>query len=72
MKHYSEQPGPNKQGAATIYKILRNNLLANVAKQYEETGYLWEQYDDEDGHGKGCKPFTGWTALVALIAAEAY
>jgi len=72
LKHYGSLPGPHQEGAATLYALLRKSLLGNIARQYEATGYLWEQYSDEDGTGKGCKPFTGWTALVALIAAEAF
>jgi len=72
LKHYSNTPGPHREAAETIHKLLRKNLLDNISRQYRETGYLWEQYDDKDGRGKGCKPFTGWTALVTLIAAEDY
>ena len=72
LKFYSERPGPNREAAATIYLQLRKNLLSNISEQYKKTGYLWEQYSDVDGQGKGCKPFTGWSALVALIAAESY
>jgi mannosyl-oligosaccharide glucosidase len=72
LKHYAEQPGPHAGAAASLYSSLRAALLTNIRKQYEQSGYLWEQYDDRDGRGKGCRPFTGWTALVALIAAEIY
>lgn len=41
-------------------------------KVYNESGYLWENYDDEDGHGKGSHPFTGWTALLVLVAGQTY
>lgn len=41
-------------------------------KGYTESGYLWENYDDEDGHGKGSHPFTGWTALLVLVAGQTY
>ena len=36
----------------------------------QTTGYLWEQYDDASGEGRGCRPFTGWTGLLPLLAAE--
>lgn len=41
-------------------------------KVYEESGYLWENYDEIDGHGKGSHPFTGWTALLVLVAGQTY
>lgn len=41
-------------------------------KVYNESGYLWENYDDDDGHGKGSHPFTGWTALLVLVAGQTY
>jgi len=31
------------------------------------TGFLFENYDDKTGEGKGCHPFTGWTALVSMM-----
>lgn len=45
--------------------------LAQV-KVYEDSGYLWENYDETDGHGKGSHPFTGWTALLVLVAGQTY
>ena len=39
---------------------------------YHKTGFVWEQYNQKTGKGKGAHPFTGWTSLVLLIMAEAY
>ncbi|XP_026480750.1 mannosyl-oligosaccharide glucosidase isoform X1 [Ctenocephalides felis] len=64
--------GETKQLAQKVYKELRQNLIQTVYKEYERTGYIWEQYDDNTGQGKGCKPFNGWTALITLIMAEKY
>jgi mannosyl-oligosaccharide glucosidase len=72
LKHYSSTPGPHQEAASSTYQQLRANLLGNLVRQYSSTGYLWEQYSDEDGKPKGCHPFTGWTALLTLIASEAY
>jgi mannosyl-oligosaccharide glucosidase len=36
------------------------------------TGYVWEQYAAKTGEGKRSHPFTGWTALIVLIMAEAF
>lgn len=58
--------------AQRIYTKLRNGIIDNVIKEYYRTGYVWEQYDDKTGQGKGCKPFTGWSALVVLMMGERY
>ncbi|MCL4137492.1 UNVERIFIED_CONTAM: hypothetical protein GTU68_046079 [Idotea baltica] len=72
LKHYSTVEGPNKDLALEVYTALRENVIANVFKQYKQTGYLWEHYNDKTGKGEGCRPFTGWTALVVLIMGETY
>lgn len=64
--------GPQAVAARKLHDTLRGNLLQLVAGQYEESGYLWENYDDATGKGQGCRPFTGWTALIALIAGNSY
>ena len=58
--------------AQRIYTKLRSGIIENVIKEYYRTGYVWEQYDDKTGNGKGCKPFTGWSALVVLMMGEKY
>ncbi|KAF5754140.1 putative mannosyl-oligosaccharide glucosidase [Helianthus annuus] len=72
LHHYSKEEGPYRERAETIYNELRGNLIRNVMKNYKQTGYLWEQYDQKKGNGKGAHPFTGWTSLVVLIMAESY
>ncbi|KAH9607597.1 hypothetical protein KSS87_016297 [Heliosperma pusillum] len=72
LKYYSEADGPYKLRARTIYNDLRTNLIRNVVQNYYRTGYLWEQYDQKTGKGKGARPFTGWTSLILLIMAESY
>lgn len=56
--------------AGKMASELRVNILTNLVKQYQETGYIWEQYEDSNGQGKGVNPFTGWTALLAVAVAE--
>ncbi|KAI5478238.1 mannosyl-oligosaccharide glucosidase, glycoside hydrolase family 63 protein [Pseudohyphozyma bogoriensis] len=71
-KIYAAEPGPNQVRAGEIYAELRQNVINNVYKEYERTGYVWEQYDPISGEGKRSHPFTGWTSLVTLIMAEKY
>ncbi|RDB24187.1 putative mannosyl-oligosaccharide glucosidase [Hypsizygus marmoreus] len=71
-KTYAAQPGPYQSRAKEIYQDLRKNVVDNVFKEYERTGYVWEQYDAITGEGKRSHPFTGWTSLTALILAEKY
>ncbi|CAJ2677592.1 unnamed protein product [Trifolium pratense] len=69
---YWRENGPYQDKAKVIYKELRSNLIRNMAHNYHQTGFLWEQYDQVKGNGKGAHPFTGWTSVVVLIMAEAY
>ncbi|KAI5124041.1 hypothetical protein M0805_003870 [Coniferiporia weirii] len=71
-KKYAKEPGPNQSRAREIYVELRKNVVDNVFKEYERTGFVWEQYDPLTGEGRRSHPFTGWTSLVAMILAEKY
>ncbi|KDD74831.1 mannosyl oligosaccharide glucosidase [Helicosporidium sp. ATCC 50920] len=70
LRRYARQGGPHAEDAREAHAALRRSLLAGVGAEYARTGYLWENYDDETGRGRGSHPFTGWTALVALVAAD--
>ncbi|XP_026499522.2 mannosyl-oligosaccharide glucosidase [Vanessa tameamea] len=72
LQHYARAAGPHGPRARELHRRLRDNLVGNILSEYKRTGYLWEQYSGEDGHGSGCKPFSGWTALVTLIMADEY
>jgi mannosyl-oligosaccharide glucosidase len=72
LKYYSTIDGPSKERAAQIYVDLREAVMNNIVKNYKETGYIWEQYIDSNGKGKGTHPFTGWSSLVLLIMSEIY
>ncbi|KAL8142455.1 hypothetical protein V2J09_015487 [Rumex salicifolius] len=72
LSHYSTVDGPYKQKAEVIYNKLRSNLIRNIVDNHQSSGYLWEQYDQKTGKGKGTRPFTGWTSLLVLIMAEDY
>ncbi|KAL7040295.1 hypothetical protein ACKWTF_000342 [Chironomus riparius] len=71
LYYYMHQKGPYTTQAKEVYTELRNNVVANVLKQYKTTGYIWEQYSDQ-GKGMGCYPFTGWSALFVMIMSEKY
>lgn len=71
LRFYSTNPrtpdGLKKQMAEAA-EDLRVNLVTNVVKQYQESGFLWENYEPDHGHGTGTHPFTGWTgALLPLL-----
>jgi hypothetical protein len=63
---YAALEGPYQEQAKKIYTELRTNIIDNVFKEYERTGYVWEQYNALTGEGRRSHPFTGWTSLVSL------
>lgn len=54
-----------------IYSKLRTNIVQTVYKQWKETGFAWEQYEQSEGKPKGVKHFAGWTSLVTQIMSMA-
>lgn len=70
LRYYGQGNGPLAAKAARLGDELRCNLLKNIVSQYREKGYLFENYDGETGEGGGCHPFTGWTALLPLMAQQ--
>lgn len=64
--------GPQAFAAGKLHNELRSTLMQTLAGTYEKSGYLWENYDEETGEGRGCRPFTGWSALLVLIAGKSY
>ena len=72
LHHYARAAGPAQARAAELYDELRTNLVSNMQRQWEETGYLWEQYNQDTGAGQRNRPFAGWSALVLLAIAEIY
>ncbi|KAM0791195.1 hypothetical protein ACM66B_005677 [Microbotryomycetes sp. NB124-2] len=71
-KTYAAEPGPHQVRAATIYAELRDNLVNNTFKEWERTGFVWENYHADTGLGQRTIGFTGWSSLIALIMAEQY
>ena len=87
LHYYSKTKGPYQHNATHLYKQLRLNLINNLFREYEQTGYIWESYCDEPdrfklpvsplscarkGQGRGTHPFTGWSSLIVLIMSETY
>ncbi|XP_056842640.1 alpha-glucosidase 2 isoform X2 [Raphanus sativus] len=72
LHHYSIVDGPYMAKARSIYEQLRSNLIRNVVRNYDQTGYIWEHYDQTKGTGEGARVFTGWSALILLIMSEEY
>ncbi|CAA7050834.1 unnamed protein product, partial [Microthlaspi erraticum] len=69
-----QQQGKNhlrgtKEQSDTVYKLA---CIRNVVKNYDQTGYIWEHYDQTTGTGEGARVFTGWSALILLIMSEEY
>ena len=72
LHHYSQVEGPYQDLCSQLYEQLRSNIIENIFENYRRTGYVWENYDDKTGEGKGCHPFTGWSSLVVLMMGEMY
>ncbi|PNG99898.1 putative mannosyl-oligosaccharide glucosidase [Tetrabaena socialis] len=75
LSYYATAAGADSEAglaAAAAHEQLRSALLTSVVGGYKRNGYLYEQYDDETGRGTSSHPFTGWTALITLIAAQEY
>lgn len=67
LRHYSQLDGPYKTKCEELFHKLRQNLVDNILEQFDKTGYLWENYDDNKCKGTGSHPFTGWTSLILMI-----
>lgn len=72
LHYYAQDPSPYQVRAQICYEKLRNGILKNVLKEQRETGFFWEQYDDQTGKGIRGHPFTGWTATIVNIFFEWY
>ena len=53
--------------AGALAAELRERVVSTVYDSWEETGFVWEQYDDGTGKGRKNRAFTGWTASVILL-----
>lgn len=72
LRHYGSVDGPYRSQASKLASELAPVVINAIVDGYKKTGFLWENYDSKDGHGRGTHPFTGWTALVSLMVAARY
>ena len=72
LHHYAHTAGPYSRLAREIYTDLRSNVVTNMVKEFERTGFIWECYNDTTGEGEGSHPNTGGSALLVLIMSELY
>lgn len=61
---------PHREQVHNLYNELRQRLIHTVKRNYEKTGYLFENYIE--GEGNRGYPFYGWTSLIANIITEDY
>lgn len=62
----------NKEYVHRLYTDLRANIIRNLFVEYRKFGYLYENYNGDNGSGQRSKPFTGWSSLITNIIAELY
>ena len=65
-----KQQRSQQQRMELLYHRLRENIQKTVLSSFHTTGYFWEHYDDDSGHGTRGHPFSGWTTLILNIMAE--
>lgn len=63
---------PDDSNLQSIYNELKGNIVSTVIKNWNENGFLWEQYSDVTGKGQRVHPFAGWTALIINIIHDIY
>ena len=72
LYHYKGISGKHQAKCVSLYSALRSTVLRTVLSNMQQTGQLWEQYDDAEGKGIRGHPFSGWTSLVTNIMSEKY
>lgn len=53
--------------ALELAEELRTKVVGTVYTSWMTTGFVWEQYGDQNGEGRRSRGFTGWTAVVLLL-----
>ena len=72
LRYYAGVDGPHAAEAGRLAAELEERVVGGVVGEYARSGFLWESYDSGTGAGRGTHPFTGWTALVALMVGGKY
>jgi mannosyl-oligosaccharide glucosidase len=67
LQFYSQVESDFASRAGRLSELIAHNVVNNIVAEYNRTGFLWEHYDSRTGKGRGTHPFTGWTALFALL-----
>ena len=68
--YWNIESEPHRKQVHELYRVLREKLINAVERNYEKTGYLFENYIE--GEGNRGYPFYGWTSLIANIMTEDY
>ncbi|POS73918.1 mannosyl-oligosaccharide glucosidase [Diaporthe helianthi] len=67
LEGHQRPPTAVQERALTIAAELRDRVVKAVYRNYQQTGFAWEQYDDKTGKGRHSRAFTGWTACVIML-----
>lgn len=67
LEGHQRPPTAVQERALTIAAELRDRVVKAVHRNYQQTGFAWEQYDDKTGRGRHSRAFTGWTACVIML-----
>lgn len=67
LEGHQRPPTAVQEKALTIAAELRDRVVKTVHRNYQQTGFSWEQYDDKSGRGRHSRAFTGWTACVIML-----
>lgn len=67
LEGHQRPPTAVQEKALTIAAELRDRVVKTVHRNYQQTGFAWEQYDDKSGRGRHSRAFTGWTACVIML-----
>ncbi len=62
----------HSERADKVYQSLRENLITNIERNYNATGFFFENYNARNGTGQRGFPFNGWTSLISLVVSENY
>lgn len=67
LEGHQRPPTAAQERALTVAAELRDRVVKTVYRNYQQTGFAWEQYDDKTGKGRHSRAFTGWTACVIML-----